>query len=154
MFNMGVLNACIALLVLKMSATSAASNLLDKIKADPDLSQVIFWNKASYETIPHKKSIVLTVVWCRPIYLRTWQYAQQQSAYTLHTEHHTWIEIPRWPCFLMYSFWLVSIIICQASWASLQWIIIIIYIRGAIDLLSANVDTEWLKFGHEWEIAK
>lgn len=38
--NMGLLNTCIALLALKISMTSAASNLLEKIKADPDLSQV------------------------------------------------------------------------------------------------------------------
>lgn len=34
------MNTCIALLALKISMTSAASNLLEKIKADPDLSQV------------------------------------------------------------------------------------------------------------------
>lgn len=39
---MGLLNACIALLAMEISLTSAASNLLEKIKADPDLSQVNF----------------------------------------------------------------------------------------------------------------
>lgn len=37
---MGILNASIALLALIISMSSAASNLLEKIKADPDLSQV------------------------------------------------------------------------------------------------------------------
>lgn len=39
--NMGILNACIFIFVLKVSVSSVFSNLLDTIKSDPDLSQVI-----------------------------------------------------------------------------------------------------------------
>lgn len=44
----------------------------------------------------------------------------------------------------------------MGSWASLQWIIIIIYIRGAIKFVVSKrrVVTDWLKFEHAWEIAK
>lgn len=43
------MNTCFALLALKISMTSAASNLLEKIKSDPDLSQVNIFNRAKHD---------------------------------------------------------------------------------------------------------